>query len=120
MGRKAFFSGYKSFFNLGKTTFNVKIQLILNKTDFYNTALFFSNDVLAFLDLSYITVRSFKKDLNLHVYSYTIKDMNLFVEKKTNIGLFNLKDPLNLKIFVFCSDILSTGFLLQSFKINIT
>lgn len=32
-GYRAVFSGYKSFFNLGKTTFSVKIQLIMTQSD---------------------------------------------------------------------------------------
>lgn len=119
LGRRAFFSGYKSFFNLGKTTFNVKIQMILNKSDVFNALLFMSNDVFAFLDLSYISAKMSRKADNTFIISYILKDMNLFVEKKTNVGLFNLRDPLNMKLFIFSSSDLSPKILLQSFKIYI-
>jgi len=117
LGQRSFFSGYKSFFNLGKTTFSVKVQLILSKSDIFGSLLFFSNDVFSFMDLSYVSAKFSKKKNNLYLFSYTIKDMNIFVEKKTNVGLFNLKDPLDLRVFVFSADNLSPNLLLQSFKI---
>lgn len=76
-----------------------------------------SNDVLAFLDLSYISAKMSQKIDNFFVVNYVLKDMNIFVEKKTNVGLFNLRDPLNMRVFVFCSSKLTPKVLLQSFKI---
>lgn len=40
-GKRAFFSGYKSMYKLGKTTFDVKIQMILNKTAIHDALCFF-------------------------------------------------------------------------------
>jgi len=117
LGKKAAFYGYNSFFNLGKTTFSIKVQLVLSKNDVYNTLLFFSNDILSFIDPLYIGVKHFEKANRLYCICYLIKDMNLFVEKKTNIGLFHLKDPLNIQLFFFGDTSLSVKNLLQSFKI---
>lgn len=117
LGERAFFSGYKSLFNLGKTTLNVKIQLILNKKDVFFSLLFFSNDVLPFLDLGYLSSNYFKQNLNIHVFTFLIKDMNIFVEKKTNIGLFNLKDALHFQIKFLSSEKMIANMLLQNFKI---
>jgi len=78
-GLRASFAGYKSFFNLGKTTFNVKIQLILTNNDIYSCLKFFSNDVFALLDLSYIFLKTSKIFDNVYVYNYVLKDMNMLL-----------------------------------------
>jgi len=116
-GKKAFFLGYKSLFDLGKTTYNIKVQCFLSKKDIFNSILFLSNDVFTFLDSLYIDTKVTEVTRSLIVVLLKIKDMNVFVEKKTNVGLFYLKDPLNIQLFFFGTKALSTKFLLQCFKI---
>lgn len=55
---------------------------------------------------------------NLNIYYLTIKDVNIFGEKKTNLGLFFLKAFLNVKFFCTGVDIMSTKILLRNLKIG--
>jgi hypothetical protein len=44
--------------------------------------------------------------------------MNIFIEKKTNLGFYNLKDPLKLKVIFDGNDLLIASILLlKTFKI---
>lgn len=117
LGRVAFFHGYKSFFRLGKTTFNIKIQVIASKSDIHKTLFFLSNDVFALVSSSYVSNKLVMKSSVGFIVYYVLRDMNIFVEKKTNVGLFNLKDPLNIHIFVFSTNKLGPKYMLQSFKL---
>lgn len=45
--------------------------------------------------------------------------MNLFIEKKTNIGFYNLKDPLGFKLFFRSLNFFSTYLLILMFKLKI-
>jgi len=117
LGITAFFSGYKSFFDRGKTTFDIKIQALATKSNIYKVLLFFSNDVLSLLDTSYLSFSITQKNKHFFVANYVLKDMNLFTEKKTNVGLFNLQDVLVMKINIIAISITSIKCLLQSFKI---
>jgi hypothetical protein len=38
--------------------------------------------------------------VNGRIFSFWFADMNIFIEKKTNIGFYNLKDPLGVKFFL--------------------
>lgn len=42
--------------------------------------------------------------------------MNIFIEKKTNIGFYNLKDPLGLSLFLYTFCYFSSKLLLCLFK----
>jgi hypothetical protein len=45
--------------------------------------------------------------------------MNIFIEKKTNIGFYNLKDPMGLTIFLKNSSFFSSFLLLRMLKLKI-
>lgn len=45
--------------------------------------------------------------------------MNIFLEKKTNQGFYNLKDFLRLKLFFTGNSLLSTSLVLVSLKVPI-
>jgi hypothetical protein len=45
--------------------------------------------------------------------------MNIFIEKKTNIGFYNLKEPLGLTIFFKNSSFFSSLFLLSMLKLKV-
>lgn len=115
LGVRPIFSGYKSKFHLGKTTYSIKVQL-MGFVYAFDILYFFSNDVFALLDKSYLSTMYYRKRKS-HQILYILKDMNLFIEKKTNIGLFNLKNSLNIS-FVFASNNKAgASLLLQTFKI---
>ena len=48
-----------------------------------------------------------------------LSDMNLFSEKKTNLGLFFLLTPLNLHIFCQGCDTVSLPLLLLNLKLRL-
>lgn len=115
IGYKAYFSGYKSKFSYGLTTYSFRIQLILKKIDLFLFLSIFMNEIVPTLSKGLLS--SFLFSSNLKIYSLIIKDMSIFNEKKTNIGLFHLKHNLNIKIFFTGIDIKSAKFLLNSLKI---
>lgn len=114
-GYKAFFFSYKANYGFGKTTYDFSIQLVLNKRDLYRNFFFILNDIIYCMDTNYFSYSFYKE--NFYVYFMSIKDMNIFSEKKTNLGLFNLKDFLNIKVFIAARDIKSAKLLLDVFKI---
>ena len=59
----------------------------------------------------------FSLSLILQIYYLVFKDLNVFSEKKTNLGLFVLKSKLNFKMFCTGQDILSNTLLLRNMKI---
>ncbi len=96
-GFRAFFIGYRSVQSFSRTTYDFKIQIILRHNDIFSLLSFFVYDVLPILDVDYYSVSLLKS--SLISYHFLIKDMNIFSEKKTNLGLFNLKDNLNFDLF---------------------
>ena len=95
IGFRAFFTGYKCIQGFGQTTYDFRVQIVLKKNDIFPLLSFFVNDIFPVLDADYYSVNLIKG--NLISYHFLLKDMNIFSEKKTNLGLFNLKDDLNFK-----------------------
>lgn len=117
-GRKAFLSKTKSQFSLGKWYYNFNISLILNKPkDIYTLLFFFFNNIFKKIDQSFINKGFLTKKLN--IFYFIIKDMNIFSELKTNLGLFNLKKHLNINIFFLGLDYKASRVLLKNIKILI-
>jgi hypothetical protein len=54
----------------------------------------------------------------LNIFYFIIKDVNIFSEIKTNLGLFNLKDALSLRLFINGGDATSGIILLKNLKIK--
>jgi hypothetical protein len=92
-GKKAFFLNYNTRFSLNVLYHSFYIQLIIAKKDLYIFINFLFNDILPFCNKRYIIFNS-KNDI-----SFKILDMNIFLEKKTHVGFFFLKEPFNMK---FC------------------
>jgi len=92
-GKRAYISKYSYKFNLGTNYHNFYVQVFLKKYDIFFFFSFLSNDVLAFCNKQYIFFKFLKKNIYL-----ILKDMTFFVEKKNNLGFFNLKDNLNIKL----------------------
>lgn len=55
----------------------------------------------------------------LQIFYLLLGDLNLFSEKKTNLGLFYLLTPLNLQIFSQGCDPVSLPLLLKNLKIDL-
>lgn len=116
-GKNAFFSGFNSSFSLGKTRFNFNIQCDFKRGEVYSFLSFYIFDILPYMDNNYII----NTPLKSRTFNFLMKilDMNFFSDKKTNFGLFNLKDNLNVKIEVSTNDKVAANMLLTSLKINI-
>lgn len=97
-GSRAFFTGYRVDQGFGRTAHNFNVQLILRKSDLSFSFAFILNDIIPIIDNDYLYYNL--KKLDYFICNITIKDMNIFSEKKTNLGLFNLKDSFNLKFYV--------------------
>lgn len=114
-GHKAFFFSYKVNLGFGKTTYDFTIQIALNKHDLFRNFFFISSDIIYCVDYNYMDYCFYKA--SFFVFFIVIKDMNIFSEKKTNLGLFNLKNYLNVKVSISASDSDAARLLLNVFKI---
>jgi len=65
---------------------------------------------------SYLRSGVFSKRRN--ILYLVLKDLTVFTEKKTNLGLFNLKRFLNLHLYFKGGDISSSNLILKNFKIR--
>jgi hypothetical protein len=105
---------------LGKWYYNFNVQLIINnEKDLYNLLYFFLNNILFNIDKSFIKKGFLSKKLN--IFYFIIKDVNIFSEIKTNLGLFNLKKSLNFTIYVLGvnkNEIKNVKLLLNNLKLN--
>ena len=115
-GKNAFLSKYKSHFNLGVWYYSFKVFIIINKKEVYSILNFYFNDFLSILDKVYFKYGVYSMKLN--ILYIVLKDLTIFSEKKTNMGLFNLEDSLNLHIYFSGGDINSSKLILRNMKIN--
>jgi hypothetical protein len=72
------------------------IQSIYLDRNMYFPISFLLADILPILNREFLVVKIFENFI-----SFLILDMTLFIEKKNNVGLFKLKNPINYKFF-FC------------------
>lgn len=114
-GRKAFFSKVVSVFHLGITYFYFNVFCFFYKNICFYILSFFSNELLA--HSSNFHIRKSIPNLANGLFIFKFFDLNLFLEKKTNVGLYNLNHNLNLKFVFTCSDIYSCSFFFDFFKI---
>lgn len=114
-GRKAFFSKITSKFHLGVTYFYFSIfSNIFSNYKFFLLSVFV-NDLLSFSNKSFL--QNSLPSLHSNVFYFKFLDLNIFLEKKTNVGLYNLKNSLNYKFTFVCLDLYSNLFFLDFFKI---
>lgn len=96
-GSKAFFTGFKTRFSLGRTFYSFNVVSFFSQRFSFFPMNFLINDVLPIIN---------KNNYGYYVdgFSFTMSffDMNLFLEKKNNLALFNLKNPL-VSRFIFSS-----------------
>lgn len=115
-GKKAFFRKYFTKFHLGVTYFSFIVNCFFFKEHsffplgvFINDFLFFSSDQYFFSSLFY----------SGKFFSFWFTDMNIFIEKKTNVGFHNLKDPLGFSLFFSNYFFFYSFLLVNMFKIKI-
>lgn len=114
-GRKSFFTKFSSFFSHNKNYYSFNVQIFLNKNDLFFPLFFLSNDLLALTSSKFINY--FFTPTRFDIFVLRFFDMNLFLEKKTNAGLYNLLNNLNYKFFFECSNYEINELFLISFKI---
>jgi hypothetical protein len=96
-GKTAYFSKTKKYFLLGTWYYNTSVQLILNKKKYIFLILFnIYNNIIVNVEKKLINI-FYKK--NISIFTLMIKDLNIYSELKTNMALFNIKKPLNIKIY---------------------
>lgn len=96
-GRKVYFTKTYSFYSLGKYYYNFNIQLIINKNyDLYLLLYYLKNNIIINIDHSLIK----KGFINNKLYFLKLKDIKVFSEMKTNLGLFYLKNSININIYL--------------------
>jgi hypothetical protein len=115
-GKNAFLSSYKSHFSLGLWYYSFKVSIIINKKQIYNILFYYLNDYIIILDKVYYKYGVFSSRLN--ILYIVLNDLTIFSEKKTNMGLFNLQDSLNLHMYFSGGDINTSKLLLQNLKMN--
>lgn len=93
LGKRMFISKYFSIFNRGITHYNFKISLFLQKKDIFFFFYFFSSEVYCYVNKDFIVLNNIKKNISI-----IFKDIVYFTEKKNNVGFFNLKHDLHIKI----------------------
>lgn len=111
-GSKAFFSNFRTRFSLGRTFYSFNIVCFFSRRLAYFPVFFLVNDML------YCTNRSnYSFYLEGVSYNLSFYDMNLFLEKKNNLGLFNLRNFLGARLFFSAKNFHFYGLLLSVLKI---
>lgn len=115
-GKRAFISKFKGINNLGDWTYSFKIQVVLSKKEIFHSLFFLINDIFSYIDQNLLSSGIYSKSMN--VYYIVLKDLNIFSERKTNLGLFNLNSTLNLNIFLNGCSVKESYILLRTLKLN--
>lgn len=110
-GLVGFVTNYKSMFYLNKTYYDLDVAVLTRKQQIYFPLYFFTYEIKPVAT----TLTSFLKNNNSSVYIFW--DMNFFTEKKTNVGLFDLIDPINFEFRVTAGR--AKCFLLNIFKLSL-
>lgn len=82
----------------------------------FGTLFFLINDIFFKSDLAYLNHGCFSK--KFAIYYIKFFNLTIFTEKKTNLGLFFLKEPLNLHLFVTGCDVTYLQMILFQLKFS--
>lgn len=115
-GKKAFFTKEKVLFSLRKYYYTFKICILFEKKEVYFPISIYINEFQNLLLDEF--VGSFSYSPLSSSFVIRIFDMTLFMEKKTNLGLFHLQHCLNLKFFLVGGSFNDKLNLLRCFKLN--
>lgn len=97
-GKCASFIDMSSQFHLGVTFFSYRVFTLFSPISTCYCLGLFINDFLAFTSRSYLSYNITHPSGQSFIFNF--KDMNLFLEKKNNMGFYFLKDVLNLNIIL--------------------
>jgi hypothetical protein len=115
-GKKAFLSKYKTFYNLGIWYYSFKVFIFINKNEVYPILLYFFNDFLNLIEKNFFNFGILNKNFN--IFYLVLKDLTIFNEKKTNLGLFNLEDFFNIYLYFSGCDINNSLIILKNLKLK--
>lgn len=115
-GRNAYITNFQSTFSFGETFHSYNVELFLKKNDLYFFLFYLSNDIFFLLDKDSIFINRNFFFNNYNNLFLSIKDLSIFSEIKTNIGLFDLKSPLNIKFIFSGFDSISNKILFNNLK----
>jgi hypothetical protein len=97
-GRVSFFTKSFSVFHLNITYFSYTVFCFFFSQDVFFPLSFFINDILIYSYRDFYVFKSFCWKGCFFYFRFF--DMNVFLEKKTNLGFYNLKDFLRFKLFL--------------------
>lgn len=116
-GKRAYLTRIKSFFNVGKWTYSLTVVLYYNSSNMiYHNFFFFLNDLYLRSESLFVKYGNFSSSRN--IYYIILKDLTLFSERKTNLGLFYLQQPLNLHIFYLGCDTTNVKHFFRNLKMR--
>lgn len=92
-------------------------MISFNKKDIYTHLFFILNDFLPEIDKTKYLIQKSLHSFNM--FHLIIKELNMYGEIKSNMGLFFLKSFLNVKFFCTGFDLSCVTILLNSLKINL-
>ena len=117
-GLSGYITNYNSIFILNKTYYSFDVAAGISKKNNYYLIYYLAYELLP----AAVTITNYIKNTKHNKKSLvlTLWDMNLFTEKKTSLGLFDLVDPINYQ-FILNTGIIKLSkknLLLNEFKIN--
>jgi len=91
--------------------------MLVKEKEVYGNMYFVINDLIKKIDEVYWRTGIYSKELN--IFYITILDLSIFSEKKSNLGLFNLKKYLNIHLFFNGVDIKTMKIVIKNLKMSI-
>lgn len=115
-GKKAFFTKEKVLFSLRKYYYTFEIRVLFLKKDIFFPIAVYLNEFQNILLDEFVA--NFTYSPLSSTFVIRLFDLTLFMEKKTNLGLFHLHHCLNLKFFLVGGSFNDKLNLLKCFKLN--
>lgn len=101
-GKRASFIDLSSEFHLGLTFFHYRIFTSVGSIETCFSLGLFVNDFYAFTSRGYFAYNIYNPTCHSIVFNF--KDMNLFLEKKNNMGFYFLRDSVKLNLIIKGTD----------------
>lgn len=112
-GRRAFVTQFNYFFSLGMTYYNITVMVYFLKNNVFFPMSFFSNDIFQKTKKTALDISHYQGSSIIE-----LNDLQYFVERKTNVGLFNLYSGLSIA-FYFNSVQVENEIFLSFFKFEL-
>jgi len=96
-GGQSYFFNYNSVFNLGITYYSFYIQCLFVNRNVFFLLNFVLNEILVGVEKTRFISEK------MCFLNFFVKDVSIFIEKRTILGLFNLRHTLNIRFFFLSS-----------------